>query len=234
MSARRLDDENCVRAGAHSETQQFLTALFLQPSISPRMIATRIQLVEGEAPVKDVTVLLQGHDGRRFDATVLGQLRLAAASAFRDPGATHRRLEDLIARLATPMSTVDRHGAGPIASGLAPWQAKRVRDLVERDLDRALSVKHLADTARLSESYFFRAFRGSFGMAPHSFIMLRRVERAKEYLRSGQEPIAQIALSCGFCDQAHLSRAFSRHFGISPSAWRRQHGHAVTFSPASA
>jgi transcriptional regulator GlxA family with amidase domain len=51
---------------------------------------------------------------------------------------------------------------------------------------------------------------------------MQRVKRAKELLRGTSTSIAEIALACGFSDQSHLTRVFSKTFGISPGAWRRQ------------
>ena len=74
---------------------------------------------------------------------------------------------------------------------------------------------------RLSSSYFSRAFKVSFGCSPHSYILRRRIERAKFLMQGGDEPLAQVALECGLSDQAHLSRIFRRYVGCTPSRWRR-------------
>jgi AraC family transcriptional regulator len=107
---------------------------------------------------------------------------------------------------------------------LAPWQAKRIVQHIEDNLDRALPICELAGATGLSTSYFTRAFKGTFGQAPHAFILDRRVDRARREMLEGHEPLAHIALSCGFADQAHLARIFRRAMGIAPSAWRRVHG----------
>jgi AraC family transcriptional regulator len=54
---------------------------------------------------------------------------------------------------------------------------------------------------------------------------MHRVKRAKDLLRGTKRPIADIAVACGFADQSHLTRVFSKAFGISPGAWRRQWRH---------
>lgn len=107
-------------------------------------------------------------------------------------------------------------------AGLAPWQQKRVRDLVEERMHESLSVVEMAAAARLSRSFFSRAFSASFGCSPHAYVMDRRIARAKALMQEGDEPLAQIAVACGLSDQAHLSRLFRRHAGMTPSAWRRR------------
>ena len=66
------------------------------------------------------------------------------------------------------------------------------------------------------------AFKQITGMPPHRWLLMQRVTRAKDLLRGTITPIAEIALTCGFSDQSHLTRVFSKTFGISPGAWRRQ------------
>jgi AraC family transcriptional regulator len=53
--------------------------------------------------------------------------------------------------------------------------------------------------------------------------MIKRIEKAREYLLATQVPIAQIALLTGFTHQAHLTRVFRRVVGTTPHLWRRLH-----------
>ncbi len=104
---------------------------------------------------------------------------------------------------------------------LAPWQMRRVTDHIESRLETSLPLSELASIARLSTSYFSRAFKGVTGQTPHAFILGRRIARAQQEMLDGEEPLAQIALTCGFADQAHLARVFRRSAGLTPAAWRR-------------
>jgi AraC-like DNA-binding protein len=104
---------------------------------------------------------------------------------------------------------------------LAPWQAHRVVAHIDANLSQNLRLTDLAAIARLSSSYFSRAFKGSFGKAPHAFIIERRIVRAQQEMLAADDPLSQIAIACGFADQAHLSRAFRRLTGRTPHAWRR-------------
>jgi len=108
-----------------------------------------------------------------------------------------------------------------IRGSLAPWQVRRITTHVNANLDAALRVEDLARLARLSQSYFSRAFSSSFGCPPHRFITRCRVERAKELMLRTDVSLLQIAIECGFGDQAHFSRTFLRFVGISPARWRR-------------
>jgi AraC-like DNA-binding protein len=106
-------------------------------------------------------------------------------------------------------------------SGLAPWQLRRAYAFMEARLDGDTSIAELAQECRLSASHFARAFRQATGLPPHRWLLRRRVERAKELLSDGALPLAQVALACGFVDQSHLNRVFTRTEGHSPGRWRR-------------
>ena len=61
----------------------------------------------------------------------------------------------------------------------------------------------------------------TMGVAPHNWLLTRRVEVAKEKLRDDRLSLSDVALACGFTDQSHLTRVFTRMVGVSPGAWRR-------------
>jgi AraC-like DNA-binding protein len=105
--------------------------------------------------------------------------------------------------------------------GLAPWQLSKAREFISDNLTRTVLIKSLAQTVRLSESYFYSAFRRSFGEPPHAYITRLRIERAKELMIATKLPLAQIALECGLADQPHLTRLFRNQVGCSPASWRR-------------
>jgi AraC family transcriptional regulator len=105
---------------------------------------------------------------------------------------------------------------------LTPLQEHRVTSRLLDDLAGDTSLSELAALCGLSRSYFIRAFKQVTGMPPHRWLLMHRVKHAKDLLRRTTLPIADIAVACGFADQSHLTRVFSKAFGISPAAWRRQ------------
>jgi AraC-like DNA-binding protein len=107
-----------------------------------------------------------------------------------------------------------------VPGGLAPWQERRAKEMIAANLD-GVPVKELARECRLSTAHFSRAFSRSVGMAPHRWLIKRRIEVAKETLRDGRSSISDVAAECGFCDQAHFTRHFVRIVGVTPRAWRR-------------
>jgi AraC-like DNA-binding protein len=107
-------------------------------------------------------------------------------------------------------------------AGLLPWQVKRVRDYIDADLHGAMSLRAAAAHAHLSPGYFSRRFRQSFGVTFSRFVAARRVERARGLLAGGAGKLCEIALACGFADQAHFTRTFGTIMGCAPGRWRRQ------------
>jgi AraC family transcriptional regulator len=112
----------------------------------------------------------------------------------------------------------ERAGAG----GLAIWQQRRVMNLIRDRLDGNLPLADLARDCGLSSGHFARAFRQSFGMPPHRYLVTQRIEVAKTLLVHTNRTGLEIALESGFEDHATFSRAFRRTVGTSPSDWRHQ------------
>jgi AraC family transcriptional regulator len=108
----------------------------------------------------------------------------------------------------------------PPHGGLAPWQVRRAMEILGANLD-GVPLKELAQECGLSVSHFSRAFRRTVGVAPHNWLLMRRIEVAKQKLRRSQLPLSDVALACGFADQSHMTRIFTRMVGTSPGAWRR-------------
>jgi len=112
--------------------------------------------------------------------------------------------------------------AAPKGRMLTPLQERRVTSRLLDDLSGETNLSELAALCGLSRSYFIRAFRQITGMPPYRWLLMQRVKHAKALLRGTNTPIAEIAVACGFADQSHLTRVFSKAFRISPAAWRRQ------------
>jgi AraC family transcriptional regulator len=133
-----------------------------------------------------------------------------------------------IARLMA-MHLVQHHAVRKTASarrgGLSPTRFSRVKELIQLRLGENLTLDEMARTAGLSVFHFSRVFRQTTGMSPFQYVTTCRINHAKQLLLHPFARIGDVALECGFCDQAHLTRQFKRFVGITPAAYVRSLGH---------
>jgi len=107
--------------------------------------------------------------------------------------------------------------ASALALGSITGSRMRLLDeFIDAGLDGTLGVKAMADLLGLSEGYFMRAFKQATGQSPHSYLIDRRLARARALMRDSTATLAQIALACGFNSQAHMATAFRQRLGVSP------------------
>jgi AraC-like DNA-binding protein len=107
--------------------------------------------------------------------------------------------------------------------GLPVRMLRRIEEYIDVHLEKDLSVEALASQFGISPSYFARSFRSSVGLAPHAYVMRRRILHAQELLASTELPLADIALTTGFADQSHFCRRFRAMTGVPPRTFRLQH-----------
>jgi AraC family transcriptional regulator len=180
-----------------------------------------------EAGIRRVNGLNAPNFGDR-DLVMFG-LAQTLAAAMEHPGEGTAMFSDSIA-LAFFAHVVRAYGGGSseggsARGGLAPWQLQRARDFINANLAGDPSISQLAGECGLSASYFVRAFKQATGVPPHRWLTKQRVARAKELLRDPDQELSDIAQLCGFVDQSHFTRVFSRNEGCSPGRWRRIRGH---------
>ncbi|HEY7071757.1 MAG TPA: AraC family transcriptional regulator [Acidimicrobiales bacterium] len=112
-----------------------------------------------------------------------------------------------------------RWGASQPGFGASPrGLAGDLRDLLDERLYERTTLGQAGARLGASPSHLVRSFTGTFGIAPHQYVTARRIEAARRRLLDG-EPIALVAATVGFYDQAHFSRQFKRHVGIAPGRY---------------
>lgn len=153
--------------------------------------------------------------------SVMTELFAALRNAFNDERGTP---EERLRRASAILQAVEeprQHARAHVRGGLAPWQVRKVASFIETNLDSPIRSAHLATMVRLTPGHFSRAFRNSFGHSPIEYVIRRRIERAQGLMLSTDASLSEIALDCGFVDQAYLCRLFRRIVGESPGTWRR-------------
>ena len=160
-----------------------------------------------------------------FDETIM-HLGLSLLPALENPMCVSRLFMDHMT-LAFASHVAQTYGGMLLApklikGGLALWQEKLAKDMIAGDLSGSTSLREIAAACELSVSHFSRAFRRTFSISPHTWLLEKRVETAKAMLRDKNTPLASIAHTCGFADQSHFTRVFTRRVGLSPGAWRKK------------
>ncbi len=96
-------------------------------------------------------------------------------------------------------------------------QLQKVVDYCQALLDNKINLADLSGLLDLSRYQFLRRFARSVGMTPHAWLLQLRLEKACQLLRRTDNPHKDIAAEVGFFDESHFSRAFKRHYGVTPS-----------------
>jgi AraC-like DNA-binding protein len=97
---------------------------------------------------------------------------------------------------------------------------RRARDRMDREYAQPLDVPALARDAHMSTAHFARSFRAAYGESPYSYLMTRRIERAKALLRRGDLSVTEVCLAVGCTSLGSFSARFTELVGESPSAYR--------------
>ncbi len=97
---------------------------------------------------------------------------------------------------------------------------RRARDLMDREYARPLDVAALARAAFMSTAHFSRQFRATYGETPYSYLMTRRIERAKALLRHGDLSVTEVCMAVGCSSLGSFSARFTELVGETPTAYR--------------
>jgi AraC family transcriptional regulator len=112
-------------------------------------------------------------------------------------------------------------GASAQADPLRGATMRRLQDHVQAHLSQRLLIADLAALVDLPPQVFAAAFVRRTGRTPHQFVLAQRVIRARELLCGTGQPIAEVALACGFSSQSHLTRVLTERLGHSPQVLRQ-------------
>jgi len=117
--------------------------------------------------------------------------------------------------------------------GLPGYRLKRVLDYIAASLEENISLAQLSAIAGMSPHYFSELFKQSTGRTPHTYVLLRRIERAKERLCDPKRSVIDAGLDAGFENPSHFARVFRRLVGTTPSRFRGEHLQRVSLKAAS-
>ncbi|GLJ88873.1 AraC family transcriptional regulator [Streptomyces poonensis] len=109
------------------------------------------------------------------------------------------------------------HGSRPLDGRPVAGQ---LRELLDERVTQGVTLDEAASLVHAHPAHLVRAFSNAFGIAPHQYLMSRRVDRARRLLLDGRA-VSEVAALTGFYDQAHLSRHFKRLVGVPPGRYAR-------------
>jgi AraC family transcriptional regulator len=191
--------------------------LFLSPEVLARVAANEFDLDPARVSVGPLDCVDLPHlraTMRAVDAEMTagaGGGRLAAESL------ANILAVQLIRQIRAPRPT-----RRPRDGALEPGTLRAVVEHIEDRLDDGLTLARMAEAAHLSAYHFARRFKAATGLAPHHYVISRRIERARELLeREPELSLVEIAARIGFSDQSQFSHHFKRVVGVTPGRFRR-------------
>jgi AraC family transcriptional regulator len=190
--------------------------IFLEPGLVGRVAAEAFDLDPARLTVPPL------------DGLELPQLRAAmgavdaelAADGPGGPLAAESLANVLAVHLLRHLSAPRRLERGRVGA-LPGARLRAVIEYIEEHLDGGPTLAQIAAVVRLNPYHFARQFKAATGLPPHQYVILRRVERAKQFLQAGADlSLAEVALRAGFSDQSQLSHYFKRLVGVTPGQFR--------------
>lgn len=163
---------------------------------------------------------------RRYDP-MIERLLLAMDDALRHWQPSARTYADHLAAMLAAHLVYRYNLSGPKdepppgGSRLADRQLGEAIDMMRLRLAEPIPLADLAAAASLSTSQLIRRFKAATGLTPHRYLVRLRLRQAVRELRDGDRPIAEIAVSCGFSHQEHLTRTMRARLGTTPAQVRR-------------
>jgi AraC family transcriptional regulator len=190
--------------------------IYLEPSIVARVVAETFEF----DPTRTMVPPLDGFNSPELLSTML------AVDAELSAGSAGGSL--LAESFATVLAVhLIRHITGAqsaSADGVLPHHKLRtVIEYIMENLEGRPKLEQMAAVVHLSPYHFARQFKAATGLAPHQYVIARRVERAQHLLRiDGKLGLPEVAFRSGFTNQSHFCFHFKRIVGVTPRRFREK------------
>jgi AraC family transcriptional regulator len=189
--------------------------IYLDPALVARVAAEAFDL----DPARLTIPPLDGLDLPQLRATMRAVDAELTAGCAAGRLAAESLANVLAVQLIRHVLAPSRPARGPDGA-LPRGRLHAVVEYVEEHLDAGPTLEQMAAVARLSPYHFARQFKTATGLPPHQYVIMRRVERAKQLLQGGDFSLAQVAAHAGFSDQSQFSHHFKRLVGVTPGRFR--------------
>ncbi|CAM4395483.1 AraC family transcriptional regulator [Bordetella muralis] len=188
------DGEAGTEAGFHYRM------VYIEPSL--------IQQILGGKPLPFVEGGLSGDP----------RLRSALAPLLRDMDAGVDPMEEDDALHDLAQALIDVAGQRRMRRHPDFIAVERARAYIHDSLEQTITLDALAQVSGMDRWQLCRDFRSLYGTSPYRYLTMRRLDRVRQLMRSGQT-IAESALTAGFFDQSHMARQFTAAYGVPPARW---------------
>ncbi len=110
----------------------------------------------------------------------------------------------------------------PATNPLVDRLRTQIDHYIDAHLDQSFGMRDLAALVDQPEAAFAQAFKAVYGQTPHQYVLARRIARAQELLATGELPLAEVAYTCGFASQSHMTDVFRQKLGVAPGRYRKE------------
>lgn len=178
--------------------------------VEPPLLAEAVQVVRG----RSVPLPFVGEP-----VSTNPRLSHALEEAFRAP-LESLAMDSLVVDLAEGLVAAEWGGASPGVSRRVDVRAlEQARQFLDAEKTRVVRSTELESITGLTRYELSRQFRIMFGTSPYRYLLMRRLDFARERIRRDR-PLVEVACDAGFADQAHFTRAFRSAFGLTPAHYR--------------
>ena len=163
-------------------------------------------------------------DGVGIVDPVLNEIARQMLAEIEHPGVGTRLFADTMGR-ALALQLLRRHSTIGVTAAaprmaMTAHQLRAAVEFIESNLGEDLTLERISSAPGMSPFRFARAFRSAAGQSPRQYVIGRRIERAKELLRTGSVELADVAQRVGFSTHSHFTAAFRRRCGTTPRQYR--------------
>jgi AraC family transcriptional regulator len=225
-NGKRLDVPSCGRGtiGLHDLRNSWTAPAFSCYSANLVISAPYLRQLQTHGRYQGMDLLTESLSYQDRDETLL-HIALALQPILRQPSWGSRLFVDQLFLATSAYLTMKCRGHEAFAAargGLTLRQERIAKEYFAANLGGNVSLEDVSRLCDLSPPYFARLFKKSTGTSPYKWYLDQRLTLAKSLLTTTDDELTKIALECGFADQSHFTRTFSRVVGISPGVWRRQ------------
>jgi AraC family transcriptional regulator len=204
-----------VESGWRWHVKSKCIIITLEPAKFEKFAQTELGILLGDRQLKDLPQFLD-QDITQSGIQLLEALKCELGSQVMFESFARIFLTKLILKYGLQTSEYE------FSKSFTARHYKQVLDYIAVNYSHNILLEDMAAKADLSPSHFSRLFKQTIGQSPYQFLTSYRIEQAKKMLDNSNAVMVDIAINCGFSDQAHFSRVFKKIVGLTPKQYRQQ------------